>query len=151
MREVTGRLREVYRTDAAEIFLLTSSGTGGLESAFQNLLPPGDEVFVPLAGFFSQRWQRLVPAYGLIVHTSDDPWGTRLDPDAFRDRLGAHPNVKAVLLTQSEASTAVIQPVRELAAVAREAGALVVADVVSSLGAVPFAFDDWAIDVAVGG
>jgi aspartate aminotransferase-like enzyme len=45
----------------------------------------------------------------------------------------------------------VIQPIRELARVANEAGALVVVDVVSSLGAVPFAFDEWGIDVAVGG
>ena len=56
-----------------------------------------------------------------------------------------------MLLTQSETSTGVIQPVQELAAVAREVGVLVVVDVVSSLGAVPFAFDDWGIDVAVGG
>jgi serine---pyruvate transaminase len=151
MRDVTGRLRELYRTDTAEIFLLTSSGTGGLESAVQNLFSPGDEVFVPLAGFFSQRWQRLATAYGLTVHTSDDPWGTRLDPAMFRERLASHPNVKAVLLTQSETSTGVIQPVQELAAVARKAGALVVVDVVSSLGAVPFDFDGWGIDVAVGG
>src|SRR5206468_8261461 len=64
--------------------------------------------------------------------------------------LAEHP-VKAVLLTQSEASTGVIQPIRELARVARDAGALVLVDVVSSLGAVPFAFDEWGIDVAVGG
>jgi aspartate aminotransferase-like enzyme len=151
MREVTARLGDLYRTDTAEIFLLTSSGTGGLESAVQNLLSPGDEVFVPLAGFFSQRWQRLATAHGLTVHASEDPWGTKLDPGAFRERLAVHPNVKAVLLTHSETSTGVIQPVQELAAVAREAGLLVVVDVVSSLGAVPFSFDDWGIDVAVGG
>jgi aspartate aminotransferase-like enzyme len=45
----------------------------------------------------------------------------------------------------------VIQPIEELARVADDAGALVVVDVVSSLGAVPFAFDDWGVDVAVGG
>jgi len=75
MREVTARLRELYRTDIAEIFLLTSSGTGGLESAVQNLLSPGDEVFVPLAGFFSQRWQRLATAYGrkIVINQVIDP------------------------------------------------------------------------------
>jgi aspartate aminotransferase-like enzyme len=45
----------------------------------------------------------------------------------------------------------VIQPIEDVARAANEAGALVVVDVVSSLGAVPFAFDDWGIDVAVGG
>ena len=71
MTDVTDRLRTLYRTRSAEIFLLTSSGTGGLESVVQNLFSPGDEVLVPLAGFFSQRWQRL---------------GGRLRPDGAYDR-----------------------------------------------------------------
>ncbi len=151
MRDVTGRLRQLYRTETAEILIMTSSGTGGLESAIQNCLSPGDEVFVPLAGFFSQRWQRLAQAYGLTVHTTEEEWGTRLDPAKVAAALAEHPGTKAVLLTQSETSTGVIQPIEALARVAKEAGAMVIVDVVSSLGAVPFAFDDWGIDVAVGG
>jgi len=151
MREVTTRLRHLYRTDGARVFLLTSSGTGGLESAVQNCFSPGDEVFVPLAGFFSERWKRLADAFGLVVHTIEEPWGTRLDPAKVADALAARPGTKAVLLTHSETSTGVIQPIEQLAGVANDAGAMVICDVVSSLGAVPFAFDDWAIDVAIGG
>src|SRR5262245_2938416 len=151
MRDVTARLRELYRTDAARIFLLTSSGTGGLESAIQNCFSPGEEVLVPLAGFFSERWKRLAEAFGLTVHTLDHAWGTRLDPATVGAALAEHPGTKAILLTHSETSTGVIQPVEELARVARDAGALVLVDVVSSLGAVPFDFDGWGVDVAVGG
>jgi aspartate aminotransferase-like enzyme len=151
MTEVTDHLRALYRTEHAEILLMTSSGTGGLESAVQNLFSPGDEVFVPLAGFFSERWQRLATAYGLTVHTTEDTWGTKLDPAKIADALASHPNTKAVLLTQSETSTGVIQPIEPLASAARDAGVLVVVDVVSSLGAVPVEFDGWGIDVAVGG
>jgi aspartate aminotransferase-like enzyme len=151
MRDVTARLRELYRTDQARIFLLTSSGTGGLESAIQNCFSPGEEVLVPLAGFFSERWRRLAEAFGLTVHTLDEAWGTRLDPVSVGAALAEHPGTKAVLLTHSETSTGVIQPVEELARVARDAGVLVLVDVVSSLGAVPFDFDAWGIDVAVGG
>src|SRR4029453_14078847 len=104
------RLRELYRTDRAKIFLLTSSGTGGLESAIQNCFSPGDEVLVPLAGFFSQRWQRAAEAYGLTVHTLDEEWGTRLDPAAVASALAEHAGTKAILLTHSETSTGVIQP-----------------------------------------
>jgi len=151
MTDVTNRLRELYRTDAGEIFIMTSSGTGGLESAIQNCFSPGDEVFVPLAGFFSQRWQRLAEAYGLTVHTIEEEWGTKLDPAKVGDALAEHPGTKAVLLTQSETSTGVIQPIEELARVANETGVMVVVDVVSSLGAVPVEFDGWGLDVAVGG
>jgi aspartate aminotransferase-like enzyme len=151
MRDVTARLEELYRTDRADVLLMTASGTGGLESAVQNTLSPGDEVFVPLAGFFSERWKRLAEAYGLTVRTTEDAWGARIDPARVADALAAHPDVRAVLLTQSETSTGVIQPIEDLARVANDAGALVIVDVVSSLGAVPFDFDGWGIDVAVGG
>lgn len=150
MREVTARLEELYRTERADILLMTSSGTGGLESAIQNLFSRGDEVLVPLAGFFSERWRKLAAAHGLVVRTVEYDWGRRIVPEDVAQALREHP-VKAVLLTQSETSTGVIQPIERLAAVARDAGALVVCDVVSSLGAVPFELDAWGIDVAVGG
>jgi aspartate aminotransferase-like enzyme len=150
MRDVTDRLRELYRTASADVFLITSSGTGGLESAVQNVFSPGDEVLVPLAGYFSERWTKLAEAHGLHVRTIEYEWGQKVRPDDLADALAERP-AKAVLLTHSETSTGVIQPVQELAKVAREAGALVIVDVVSSLGAVPFAFDEWGIDVAVGG
>jgi serine---pyruvate transaminase len=150
MREVTANLKTLYRTDSADVVLMTSSGTGGLESAVQNVFSPGDHVLVPLAGFFADRFRKLAESQGLVVHTIEEEWGTRIDPAKVADVLVEHP-VKAVLLTHSETSTGVIQPVERLAQVANEAGAMVVVDVVSSLGAVPFAFDDWGVDVAVGG
>jgi len=150
MRDVTDRLKDLYRTSTADVLLMTSSGTGGLESAIQNCFSPGDDVFVPLAGYFADRWKRLAEAYGLTVHTIEYEWGTKIRPDEVAAALAEHP-VKAVLLTQSETSTGVIQPIEALSRIAVEAGALVVVDVVSSLGAVPFAFDAWGVDVAVGG
>jgi aspartate aminotransferase-like enzyme len=150
MRDVGEKLKVLYRTEAADVLLMTSSGTGGLESAIQNVFSAGDEVFVPLAGFFADRWRKLAESHGLVVHTIEYEWGRRIVPEEVAAALAEHP-VKAVLLTQSETSTGVIQPIEELAAVANEAGAMVVVDAVSSLGAVPFAFDAWGIDVAVGG
>ena len=150
MREVTARLKELYRTEDADVLLMTSSGTGGLESAIQNVFSPGDEVLVPLAGFFSERWTRLAKTHGLVVRTIDYDWGRKVVPEDVAKALAEHP-VKGVLLTHSETSTGVIQPIQDLAGVANEAGALVVVDVVSSLGAVPFDFDAWGVDVAVGG
>lgn len=150
MRDVTDRLKELYRTTSADVLLMTSSGTGGLESAVANCFSPGDEVFVPVAGFFAERFKKLAETFGLTVRSLEYAWGTRIRPQEVAEALAEHP-VKAVLLTQSETSTGVIQPIEELARVANEAGAMVLVDVVSSLGAVPFAFDDWGIDVAVGG
>ena len=75
MRDVTARLKELYRTDGADVLLMTSSGTGGLESAVQNVFSPGDEVLIPLAGFFSERWRALATAMGLSIRTVDHELG----------------------------------------------------------------------------
>ena len=91
MREVTGRLKELYRTRDGEVLLLTSSGTGGLESAVQNCFSPGDEVFVPLAGFFAERFKKLAEAYGLVVRTIDYEWGA--EGSARRRRRARSPSI----------------------------------------------------------
>ena len=54
MRDVTERVKTLYGT-TQDVLLMTSSGTGGLESAIQNVFSPGDEVFIPMAGFFADR------------------------------------------------------------------------------------------------
>src|SRR5918994_805898 len=74
MRQVTERLKQLYWTDRADVLLMTSSGTGGLESAIQNVFSPGDEVLVPLAGDFSERWAKLAKAHGLVVRTGENDW-----------------------------------------------------------------------------
>ena len=81
MRDVTSRLKELYRTEDADVLLMTSSGTGGLESAIQNVFSPGDEVLVPLAGYFSERWTKLAKAHGLVVRTVEYDWGRKIVPD----------------------------------------------------------------------
>lgn len=149
MTEVAERLKVLYGT-TQDVLLMTASGTGGLESAIQNVFSPGEEVLIPLAGFFAERWKQLAEAHGLSVRSIEYEWGRKVRPEDVDAALAEHP-VKAVLLTHSETSTGVIQPVRELAEVANRHGALVIVDVVSSLGAVPFEFDAWGIDVAVGG
>jgi aspartate aminotransferase-like enzyme len=77
-------------------------------------------------------------------------WGETPDPDDVRARLSER-EAKAVWLVQSETSTGVVADVQAIATAAKEAGALVVVDAVSSLGAVPCETDAWGLDVVVSG
>ncbi|MGZ4137271.1 MAG: pyridoxal-phosphate-dependent aminotransferase family protein [Actinomycetota bacterium] len=149
LREVTEQLKTLYKTQS-DVVILTSSGTGGLESAIANCFSPGDEVLVPLAGFFSERFAKLARAYGLTVRSVDYEWGRSVKADDVAAALAEHP-VKAVLLTHSETSTGVVHDLEPIARAAKDAGALVLVDAVSSLGAVPFDMDGWGIDVAISG
>jgi aspartate aminotransferase-like enzyme len=143
------RLREVFRTER-DVLMFTASGTGAMESAAANLLSPGDPVTVVSAGSFGERWAAIVKAYGADADVLAYEWGEVPAPDDLAARL-AERRAKAVFLTHSETSTGVVADVRALAGVAKEAGALVVVDAVSSLGAVPLETDAWGLDVVVAG
>jgi aspartate aminotransferase-like enzyme len=144
------RLQEVYRTQH-DVLMYTTSGTGAFESAVANLTSPGDRQLVISAGNFGERWAAMVKAFGAdLVHVRLD-WGETPEAEDLRSALADAGDVRVVYLTHSETSTGVVADVQALAAVAREAGAIVVVDAVSSLGAVPVDTDAWGIDVVVSG
>jgi aspartate aminotransferase-like enzyme len=144
------RLAEVYRTQH-DVLMFTTSGTGAFESAVANLTSPGDRQLVVSAGNFGERWAGLAQAFGAdVVHVRLE-WGETPEPDDLRAALAEAGDVRVVYLTHSETSTGVVCDVQALAAVAKEAGALVVVDAVSSLGAVPLETDAWDLDVVVSG
>jgi serine---pyruvate transaminase len=153
-RDVYGRclarLAEVYRTQN-DVLMFTTSGTGAFESAVANLTSPGDRQLVLSAGNFGERWAGLVKAFAAdLVHVQLG-WGDTPEPEDLRAALTEAGEVRVVYLTHSETSTGVVCDVQALAAVAKEAGALVVVDAVSSLGAVPLETDAWDLDVVVSG
>ncbi len=143
------RLREVCRTEG-DVLLFTASGTGAFESAVATLVSPGEPHLVVSAGNFGERWAAMTAAYGADVDHLRYAWGETPEPEDVRARLRER-EAKAVWLVQSETSTGVVADVKELAAAAKEAGALVVVDAVSSLGAVPCETDAWGLDVVVSG
>lgn len=149
MRRCLDRLRTVCRTEG-DVLLFTASGTGAFESAVVNLVSPGERVLAVTAGAFGDRWIALASAFGADVQELRYAWGETPQADDVRARLD-ETGAEAVLVVHSETSTGVVADVQAIAGAAREAGALVVVDAVSSLGAVPLETDAWGIDVAVSG
>jgi serine---pyruvate transaminase len=144
------RLRQVYRTEE-DVLLYTASGTGGMESALANLTRPGDRVLVVSAGHFGERWAAMARNFGCEVDQLGYEWGESPAADDLARRLSELGGAKVVFTTHSETSTGVVADVQALAATAKEAGALVVVDAVSSLGAVPLETDAWGLDSVISG
>jgi aspartate aminotransferase-like enzyme len=143
------RLREVCRT-RHDVLLFTASGSAAFESAVVNLLSPGERALAVSAGEFGERWAKLARAYGVDVQDLRYSWGETPQPDDVRARL-EETGAGVVFLVHSETSTGVVADVEALAKAARETGATVVVDAVSSLGAVPLETDAWGLDVVVAG
>jgi aspartate aminotransferase-like enzyme len=142
-----------YFGTTSDIAMITTAGTGGLEAAVVNTLSPGDRVLGVSIGSFGDRFAKLARTYGADVTKIEVDWGQAADPAVLRDALRADASYRAVLLTHNETSTAVMNPIPELAAVIREVApeALILVDSVSGLGAVPFQMDAWGVDVVVTG
>jgi len=150
LAEITAGAKRVFKT-RNDLLLLTSSGTGGLESAVANLVSPGDEVIVALCGNFGERFAALAAAYGADVVRLEFEWGQPVDPDDLRLTVDRHPKAKVLLLTHNETSTGLTNPLRELARVGRKWDRIVVVDGVSSISSIDIETDAWGIDVAVSG
>jgi serine---pyruvate transaminase len=144
------RLKLVYRTER-DVLMYTGSGTGGMESAIVNLCSPGDGAVVVSAGYFGERWATMARAFGAEVDEIRYDWGELPVADELAARLQELGGTKVVFLTHSETSTGVVADVQALAAAAKNAGALVVVDAVSSLGAVPLETDAWGLDAVISG
>src|SRR5919204_508006 len=115
------RLREVFRTES-DLLLLTSSGTGAMESAVANLCSPGDRVVAVSAGYFGERFASIASAFGCDVDHLRYDWGEAPSADDLAARLRELGGAHAVLLTQSETSTGVVADVAALTAAAKKAG-----------------------------
>jgi aspartate aminotransferase-like enzyme len=149
-RQALDRLKDVYRTKT-EVLLYTASGTAGLESVVANLTSPGDRVVAVSAGYFGERWADIARAYGCDVQHIAYEWGETPSAEDLSARLAELGGASLVLITQSETSTGVVCDVPALAAAAKESGALVAVDAISSLGALPCETDDWGLDSVVSG
>jgi alanine-glyoxylate transaminase/serine-glyoxylate transaminase/serine-pyruvate transaminase len=151
MNEVQELLRYAFQTENRWTIPVSGTGSASMETAFANVVEPGDTVLVPTNGYFGGRMASMAQrAGGEVVHV-DAPWGEPLDPDDVAAAFDRHdPDVFGFV--HAETSTGVVQPqVPELTSIAHEHDAYVIADTVTSLGGVELRVDEWDVDVAYSG
>ncbi|GAB4333305.1 MAG: alanine--glyoxylate aminotransferase family protein [Dehalococcoidia bacterium] len=151
MDECRAMLRQVLRTANTVTLATPGTGTSGMEAAVMNLLEPGDRAVVGVCGYFGERIAQMAERAGAEVARVQARWGSPVDPDDIRGAVKAAGNVKVVAIVHAETSTGVRQPIEPVAAVAREAGALLLVDCVTSLGGVPVETDAWGADAVYSG
>ena len=64
-------VKAVLKSDAAEVYIFPSTGTGGWETAITTPLSAGDKVLVARNGMFSHRWIDMCQRHGLDVQVVD--------------------------------------------------------------------------------
>lgn len=150
IRDTTEKMKQIFLT-RNDLFILTGSGTGGLEAAVVNALSPGDTVLSVSIGVFGERFAAIAKQFGAEVIPLRFDWGSAADPEAVRQALMDSPKIKAVLVTHNETSTGVTNDLKAISSVVKEFDKLLIVDAISSLSSLELPVDDWGLDIAVSG
>jgi len=149
LAELIEGARPLFGTTSADILPVHGTGRAAMEGAVVNFFLPGNTVVAACNGKFGEMWAGFAEGHGLDVVRVAQDWDRSVDPEEVRAALAANPEAQAVLIVHSDTSTAVLNPVAEIASVARDHGVLTLVDGISSVGGAPFDFDAWELDFAV--
>jgi len=148
IKQVLEGLKEIFQTKN-DIYILTSSGSGGMEAAVSNLLSPNDKAIAVDGGKFGERWVELCQTFKANTIVYKVEWGKAPGAAEIKSLLDTHPDTKAVFITLAETSTGVTPDVKAIGEVVKNTKAVLVVDAVSGLAVQEIKTDEWHCDVVV--
>ena len=155
MSKVIGQVKDmaryVFQTRSKWVLGVAGPGSAAMEMAISNLAWSGTRVLSIKNGFFSARMAEMATRCGAHVATLDVADGAVASLAEVADAL-ARERPEVVTIVQGETSNTVWNhQLKEIAALAKAAGALVVVDAVCTLSTMPLEMDAWGIDAVITG
>jgi len=151
MNDVKAMLQAVFQTKNDRTLAVSGTGTAGMETCLGNVIEPGDEAIICVAGFFGDRMGAMAERMGAKVTRLDVEWGTAFEPEQVEAALKKVKRPKVVAIVHAETSTGVWQPLEDISRLTHEYGAFFLVDAVTSLGGLPVKVDEWGIDAIYSG
>ena len=149
-KDTLSRLKEFLDASNSEVILFPSSGTGVMEASIRNAVSPGGKVIVTIIGAFGKRYAQVVEKNGRKAIKFEVAPGKAVDPSELDAIIKNNKDAEAVTITYNETSTGVLNPLAELAKVAKEHDKLVFVDAVSAMGGADIQFENWNLDIVFG-
>lgn len=140
-------LSSVFQTKNS-IYLLSGSGTAGMEAAVGSVAGKGDKVVAIENGKFGERFKDLAALYSDVVPVVSE-WGLPVDLEIVKEKLEA--GAKAIALVHNETSAGILNPAEEIGKLAKKYDALFIMDGITSLGGDDVRIDEWGVDIAIVG
>lgn len=145
-KRIVEKLKRVFQT-RNDLFVITNTGTGALETAIANTVSAGDKVLSLITGNFGERFANIARAYGAELIEVNFGYGKDVDLKVVEEKLRENPDVKVVLATQNETSTGVCNDIAGIGALVARTPALFLVDGVSGVGAIEIKVDEWGVDM----
>lgn len=117
--------------------LFCGSGTINIDVAINSLLPQGKKVLVVDNGAYSTRAVEICQYYGLPHINLKFPVDERPDLEVVEKILKENPDVALVHTTHNETGTGILNPIREIGALAHKYGAIFTVDTTSTYAMKP--------------
>ncbi|MFA7228330.1 MAG: alanine--glyoxylate aminotransferase family protein [Melioribacteraceae bacterium] len=146
MDSIKQLLQYTFKTESDSTFVLSGPGSLGMEACLVNMVEPGDKVIVCTGGYFANRMVQIVEKIGGHPVVVRETWGRAIDPQKLEDALNVNADAKIVAFVHVETSTGALSDIKQLSEIAHRHNCLVVADVVTSLGAAEVSVDEWNLD-----
>jgi alanine-glyoxylate transaminase/serine-glyoxylate transaminase/serine-pyruvate transaminase len=147
VEDIRNLLKLVFGTKNEVTMAVSGTGTAGMETAVANFVEPGTKFAVFANGYFCDRITEMAKRYGADVVRLEKPWGETFGDNEATDFIFRE-KPQVVAFVHAETSTGALQPGYAICGAAHEAGAIVIADCVTSLGGMPVKVDETGIDVA---
>jgi aspartate aminotransferase-like enzyme len=139
-------LKSVFGT-ANDLFVISGSGTAGMEAAVANF-GRDREIACLVNGKFGERLFKISQRYGR-AHGISSEWGTPLNLAALEERL--EQGAQVVTLVHNETSAGIKNPAQEVGRLSRKHDALFIMDGITSIAGDTVEADRWGVDVAIVG
>jgi aspartate aminotransferase-like enzyme len=131
-------------------FVLTGSGTLGMETAISNVVERGDKILCINNGYFGPRFAEIASAHGASSDSIEFDWGRHAEPALVREKLEKG-KYKAVTVVHVDTATGIVNPIKEIGEIVKDFDTLYVVDTVCSMGGMEVQVDNWHIDVCLTG
>ena len=146
-KDIVNKTQTVFETEN-DIVVLTTSGTGAVETSVLNLIKKGDAVIIPVNGEFSTRLADLIDNYGGKTIRINSPYGQNPPIEKIEEAFEKNSNIKALYVVYNETSTGTtLRNLSKLGDLCKAHGAFFVVDAVSILGGDELPVDKWNVDV----
>jgi aspartate aminotransferase-like enzyme len=132
-----------------DVVLVQGEAIIALEAAATGLGAPGVRALNIVTSPYGRLFGDWLARGGAEVRTLTAAAGLPIDADEVRAAFAAGDTPDLVALVHGEAASGILNPLEEIAAIARRAGALVVVDAVASVGGHPLDVDELGADVVV--
>lgn len=126
--------------------LFCGSGTLNIDVVLNSLLPADKKILVINNGAYSTRAVEICAYYGLPHIDLQLPGDRPADLDAVEAVLRENPDIALVHTTHNETGTGLLNPIREIGALAHRYGAVFTVDTTSTLAMRPIHIEEDNID-----